>query len=246
MKKIISLLSAIAMMFTLITTVAFADENNIVYFEKTDNSATNITLKMVLKTDKTLSSFSAAVDLTDAYAKGAEITFEKLADSTVFSVNATQKVASTSITSVDGVTGTLELGTITFDLSKVTEDITLASKRAITAKDTDKVSVADDFSNTAYGYIVKAPVADTYGTPIETGDYAGKTLYFDDKTLTFVFGTHEGILIKKGAEEKKFGLKFFEDLGVSGEAGSEMTFTAGVIDASGATKGTYEFSLIEK
>ena len=39
MKKIVSLLSALAMMFTLVTTVAFADENNSVYFEETEKNS---------------------------------------------------------------------------------------------------------------------------------------------------------------------------------------------------------------
>lgn len=245
MKKIISLLSAIAMMFTLITTVAFADENNAVYFEKTDGK-NEVTLKLVLKTNQTITQASVTVDLTDAYAKGAEVTgFTQLSGATVFNVNTAQKVLSTTVNQVAGVTGTLELGTMTLDLSKVTEDFTLTQKRAFSVKNGSTV-LTGDFTNDAYGYVVKAPVAETYGTPITEGTYKDKTLYFDTKTMTFVFGTHKGVLIKKGSEEKKFGLKFFEDLGISGEAGSEMTFTAGVIDENGAAKGTYEFSLINE
>lgn len=160
MKKIISLLSAIAMMFTLITTVAFADDNNTVYFEKTDGT-NEVTLKLVLKTNKTITKAAVTIDLTDAYEKGATVKgFTQLSGATIFNVNTDQKVLSTTVNQVKGVTGTLELGTMTLDLSKVTEDFTLTQKRAFSVKNGSTL-LTDGFTNNAYGYVVKAPVAET-------------------------------------------------------------------------------------
>lgn len=156
MKKIVSLLSALAMMFTLVTTVAFADENNSVYFEETEKTATSVTLKLVVETNQTLRQIGVTVDLADAFAKGATVSnFEALSSDYIFNVNSTAKVLSTSYTDVTGKSGKFEMGTVTFDLTNVTESFTFAQKRALSIKTTDGTDVASMFTNTAYDYTVE-------------------------------------------------------------------------------------------
>lgn len=157
MKKIISLLSVFAMIATLFTTVAFADDNNKFYVEETVDG-TNVTLDLYMTTEYYLSSASNTLNLADAYLACDNITFTKGPDSNTFNVNSSQKVLAWAITSAGEATGTLYLGQITF--VNVKSDFTLPSKRAAVAKDADKVSIIANFTDEQTGYTVKAPVTE--------------------------------------------------------------------------------------
>lgn len=167
MKKIVSLLLAMAMMFTLVTTIAFADENNSVSLVETEKTDTSLTLKLVVQTNLQVRQIGITLDLTDAFNKGATVSSFKGFGSYVFNVNSSRKVLSSSyvdMTGVTGVTGTIELGTVTFDMSNVTESFTLSQGRALDIKDMSGTSVVSQFTNTAYGLVVEplAPTTKTY------------------------------------------------------------------------------------
>jgi hypothetical protein len=55
MKKIISLLSVIAMLFTMLTTVAFAEEEGRFYWEQTAKDDTSVTLALVFDASRACS-----------------------------------------------------------------------------------------------------------------------------------------------------------------------------------------------
>jgi hypothetical protein len=190
MKKIISLLSVFAMIATLFTTVAFADDNNKFYIEESVDG-TNVTLTLYMTTNQTITAASGTHDLTAAYAACDSIDY-KQSDATVYSINATQKVLSWSIADVNGVTGTVELGTVTF--TNVKSDFSLPQKRNFTAKDDTKTNVIASFTNEAAGYTVKAP---------KTEDELPA-----DRTAAVKFAADENTFVEitKGAEVKNYFL----------------------------------------
>lgn len=152
MKRIISLVLVFVMFCSMLTTVTSAGSVNRFYWEETRDGK-NVTLKLVMETSETLMSASGTHDLTVAYESCDSITFTQLA-SNIFNVNSTQKVVSWSVTDIDGVTGRVELGTITFENVKST--FILPEKRAYTAKNDQKISVIDLFTNDAVDYTVYA------------------------------------------------------------------------------------------
>lgn len=153
MKKIISLFSVIAMICTMLTTVAFADDNNKFYIEKAADG-TNVTLTFYMKTNQTITSASGTLDATAALAACDSVSFEKK-DATTFTVNTTQKVIAWTLADTAGVTGTIELGSVTF--TNVKSTFSLPLKRAYVAKDDTKTSVVSSFTNEQVGYEVTAP-----------------------------------------------------------------------------------------
>ena len=204
MKKIISLLSVFAMICTLFTSVALADESNKFYWEEVEKTNTSLTLKLIMETNLNIASSSGTHDITEALANGAKVTVTKL-DSTVFSVNTTAKVISWSITSVEGVTGKIDLGTVTFDLTNLTASFSLPAKRAYTAKDTAKQSVIDSFTNDAVGYTVTKPTT----TPTAKAAVAGKAIedgfktFSTDAAIEFAVGATPTIEISKSGTTDK-------------------------------------------
>lgn len=251
MKKIISLLSVIAVMFSMITTVAFAADNEVVFTEK-NKTANSVDIDLsVTTTYADIQSIAMFLDMDEVLGKGATVTVTSAAATLKYV--AANKMVSVAFAPTDGslytsgtVLGTISLTGISDDFSIALKPKTARTTTKITSKASGVLTETGVFDTAAIGTSVTMKTEETYGTPITEGTYKDKTLYFDTKTMTFVFGTHKGVLIKKGSEEKKFGLKFFEDQGVEATPGSSMTFTAGVIDENGAAKGTYEFSLINE
>ena len=126
--------------------------------KKQKKTATSVTLKLVVETNQTLRQIGVTVDLTDAFDKGATVTDFKAGAGYTFNVNSTQKVISGSYIDTTGTTGTTgknELGTVTFDLTNVTESFTFAQKRALSLKDLSGTDVSSMFTNTAYDYTVE-------------------------------------------------------------------------------------------
>ncbi len=70
MKKIISLLSAFAMIATMFTTVAMADDNNYLKWEIKSSSATSLTADLVLKTEHDLTQIQAGFKPTNLKKNG--------------------------------------------------------------------------------------------------------------------------------------------------------------------------------
>lgn len=78
MKKIISLLSAFAMIATMFTTVAMADDNNYLKWDIKSSSATSLTADLVLKTEHDLTQIQAGFKPTNLKKNGlTSVTFVK-------------------------------------------------------------------------------------------------------------------------------------------------------------------------
>lgn len=244
MKKIISLLSAVAILLSM-TVVAFADENNKLYFEEVSKTDTELVLNLVLETNQTINSSGAALDLADAVAAGAKATGTQGA-AMVFNVDDTNaKVISYSLTSTTGETGKIVLGTVTFDLSKVTSDFTLPQKKAMTAK-SGKTNVASSFTNEAVGYAISAPVV----TPPEPEKFeakvSGDEITFENADLstankeiggkaikifgkTFTVNAKSKFVISAKGTTKTFGKTAAEYLGLEGDGEATGNVTVGII-----------------
>lgn len=177
MKKFISFLSIFAIICTLFTNIAIADEYNKFYCEESVNG-TDVTLTFYVTTNKELSQTSGALDLAGAYAACDEIVFQQI--DYVFNVNSSLKVMSWSVLNTDGstFTGSATLGTITF--KNVKSAFTLSQRRAFTAKDGSKASVVDSFTNTQVDYTVNVPSTTKVAT--EGDSYNGRSTFYGTAT----------------------------------------------------------------
>lgn len=208
MKKIISLLSVFAMIATMFTTVAFADDNNKFYVEETVDG-TNVTLTILLKTNLSIKAASGSLDLTAAYGACDGVAFEKATTEGVTSnlnVNATQKVLAWNMASTDGFDGVLTLGTVTF--TNVKADFALPQKKAFTAKNT--ASVLSSFTNEQVGYAVKAPVIEDEKAATMDAPVAGNDMYGMKTALTKITFKSVANPVVKLAKDGKDSGKTYE------------------------------------
>lgn len=191
MKKIISLLSALALLLSMMTTVAFADENNKIEWVKVDSTATTITLKLVATTNQQVASIAGAFSLDNAKENGVTAVNGAKIDAVTFKPNYSKSVIAFTFTNVEGATGEIELGTATFTVSDTTKSFTLPTftGKTLTVKNTNKVPIADSFTATAFGQeiIVKEDVKDP-------------TIALDPTSATLKLGETETVTIKATTE----------------------------------------------
>lgn len=264
MKKIISLLSAVAVICSLMTTVVFADENHSIALVKKATEGNSITYGLVVKTTTTdkLRSITIEADINEAINGGVKCS-GVATGAGQFNVDTTDWFSVLAIyTNPKGYDGTeLELGTITFDFTDASIDsfnigageygFEILDRDTLAGKDID---ITAKFTNDVFGATVSKPKAETtkYGTPITEGAYKGKTLYFNEAgATTFNFGTDKGIEITKTvgetSEKKVFGVKYLYDKGIEVENGGDATatFTIGIIDVNDLAKGTFSFRVLK-
>ena len=153
MKKIISLISVLALLLSMMTTVAFADENNKLEWEEVGKTESTITLKLVFTTNKNITSAGCYFSLDDAIANGVTAVSGKNISAKVFQANYAKSVIAATIADTNGeTTGRVELCEVTFTFGDTTKSFTLPLKsgKKFEVKDADRTVVTDDFSNTAF------------------------------------------------------------------------------------------------
>lgn len=169
MKKIISLISVLAMLISMMTTVAFADADNKLEWVEVDKTATTVTLKLVLTTNQTVTSAGCTFSLADATANGVTSVTSTPITASTFNVNTSKNVLAWKLAQPAGVTGTIELGTATFTYGATTKSfkITLgtASRDKFTITDENKNSIVDSITTTAIGQEITVGSSDI---PVES------------------------------------------------------------------------------
>ena len=169
MKKIISLISVLAMLISMMTTVAFADADNKLEWVEVDKTATTVTLKLVLTTNQTVTSAGCTFSLADATANGVTSVTSTPITASTFNVNTSKNVLAWKLAQPAGVTGTIELGTATFTYGAATKSfkITLgtASRDKFTITDENKNPIVDSITTTAIGQEITVGSSDI---PVES------------------------------------------------------------------------------
>lgn len=131
MKKIISLLSAFAMIATMFTTVAMADENNYLDAEILQHDANTMTIRLYLQTNQNVASAGATYNLSNAVTdygyKAADVTYElkdalaggAKTDDTLSAANSKRKnILNFSFANTSGgQTGRINLMDVTFNVT---------------------------------------------------------------------------------------------------------------------------------
>ena len=169
MKKIISLISVLALLLSMMTTVAFADANNKLEWEEVEQTESTLTLKLVLTTDKNIMAITGGqFSLAEAKNSGVtNATATKIA-ATNFNVAFSRGAIAVSFaTAADFLTGRVELGTVTFTLSDSAKSFTLPlnGTKALVLNDENKVNVANSFDLTAYSQEISVGSKDV---PVES------------------------------------------------------------------------------
>lgn len=202
MKKIISLFSVIAMLFTLMTTVAFAGgEEGRFYWEETAKDDTSVTLALVFDASRECSKIQISFDTQAALAAGVKISMvSKHEKASAFQVAdasaaASKQVISVTLTDSDiSMVGKVVLGEVKFDFADASvSSIVLPAKKDASVNGqstTDKLT----FTNEAVGYTVEAPK-----TEVELPA---------DRTAAVKFAADENTFVEitKGAEVKNYFL----------------------------------------
>lgn len=197
MKKIISFISVLAMLISMMTTVAFADENNRLEWEKVDSTETSITLKLVLTTNQTISSAGGSFVLDDAKTNGVTAVKGTKIEAATFNANFSRNVVAFKYTNTDGGTGRIEMGTLVVTFGENTKSFKLpigeGSKYALTISTPGEggaeSSILDSFTTTADGQeiVVKEDVKDP-------------TIALDPTSATLKMGETETVTIKATTE----------------------------------------------
>lgn len=220
MKKILSLLSALAIVCTMLTSVAFAEDSKRFFFEENWNEAkTELTLTLCLTTDETLSSFGAYYGVKNLLNAGVTIvSTEKLFDAgttgTVFgttnltpAANATTQIAA----SAAGATinpGTYKIANIVLNVKNMTaESAAFTQQRALNIKDAAGTKITT-FVNDAASYEVKKPADEGFkpaagGTMVNPADGKTNKTYLTDIVEFNTDETAPSITIKDEAGETK-------------------------------------------
>ncbi len=187
MKKVISFLSAVAMAFSLVTSIAFADENNKIFWEKDNETQTSVTYSLYMLTEQDVISGGVNLDASDMIAKGVTVDNlkieKKLTASGNFSYNKSKNyiVATLAATpSAPYEAGKICYGTITFDLTNATGSFTLPIAKSVAIKGTDKSTLDDKFTLDGAVLTVTKPTP----TPSEKAAVAGKAIEDGFKTFS--------------------------------------------------------------
>lgn len=129
MKKVLSLLCVVAMMFSFAT--ASADEYSAEITATIANQTeTEVVIDYTLNTAIDIASISIYTDLTDALAKGATVKDAAAVNASKAMHVAAQKMFQVTYTDTTGatLTGDVKLATLTLDITNVTEAFTLTRK----------------------------------------------------------------------------------------------------------------------
>ena len=207
MKKIISFLSAIAMVCTLFTSIALADENN--YFSITEVSNENnvVTLHVTGQTNMNLRTISITFNMADAIDKGLDldkgVTVTKGADALAGSKSVSKKTIAFNATSSTGeLTGTIDLGTIAIDKSTLTDSFNFVIS-ATKAQDADKKLVTTSFStDTVTSYTVTKPAAAAKDA-VEGKEVNGSKMFSTDAAVAVPTEGSLNVKITKSGEGSK-------------------------------------------
>lgn len=246
MKKIISFISVLAMLISMMTTVAFADENNRLEWEKVDSTETSITLKLVLTTNQTISSAGGSFVLDDAKTNGVTAVKGTKIEAATFNANFSRNVVAFKYTNTDGGTGRIEMGTLVVTFGENTKSFKLpigeGSKYALTISTPGEggaeSSILDSFTTTADGQeiVVKEDVKDPTIAldPTSATLKMGKT---ETVTITATTENFDGTVEWKSDNEKVATV----DKGVVTAVGAgEATITATAGTATATCKITVE------
>jgi hypothetical protein len=229
MKKILSLFSAIAMIATMFTTVAFADENNKMYWVREDDGSNpnSITLGFYITTEDDVISggvYLDAQDMLDAGLTQTDLTIsKKLSGSGTFAYNKNAKEIRATLTATQSEpysAGDIYFGNITFDLTNATRDFSISVEKVMDVKlASDKSVVTDKFDVTGAAYtFAKAEEEDPKVTVAALED-GGKMYGMNTKVAEV--SVPEGATASKatvtlGEESKTYDLP----AGVKGQVGS--------------------------
>lgn len=171
MKKIISLISVLALLLSMMTTVAFADAKNKLEWEEVEKTESTLTLKLVLTTDKNIKAITGGqFSLAEAKNSGVtKATGTKIAASNFNVAFARNAIAVTFATAEDFLTGRVELGTVTFTLSDSAKSFTLPlnGTKKLVLNDENNVNVVDSFDLTAYSQEITIGSKDVPATAIK-------------------------------------------------------------------------------
>lgn len=158
MKKFISLISVLALLFSMMTTVAFADKNNKVEWEKVSNTESTITYKLVMTTDKSISQYGFYCSLEDGIANGlTNVTGTKIKAGTLQPSYAKKLIVASFSDIQNPVTGRIEICEITFTFGDNAKPFAMpvVPKRTTSIKDENKKSVLDNFTNTVNTQLIE-------------------------------------------------------------------------------------------
>ncbi len=184
MKKIISLLSVFAMIATMFTTVAMADENNYLDAEILQHDAETLKIRLYLQTNQTINSSQAKFDLNTIAKENnltaSDVSFTKLSANTCSAVTGSTKlpavknVLAYTYANTDGITGRIDLMEVTFNVKNVTT-FALPLKTALSVKANGGVDLTSMFDNRVTGLKIGPKAAENTVTSF--------TMTPDTKTL---------------------------------------------------------------
>ena len=167
MKKIISLLSAFAMIATMFTTVAMADDNNYLKWEIKSSSATSLTADLILKTEYDITQIQAGFKPTNLKKNGlSSVTFIKADGGKIGCVANARSVNIAFANTDEPITaGTHTIGTLTLNYtegSSYTLDASTDTSYPFLAKYTGSegtIDYTDKFTNSFFD--LKFPAGET-------------------------------------------------------------------------------------
>lgn len=193
MKKIISLLSVFAMIATMFTTIATADENNYIGWEVVEHTSTKLKANVVINTNQTITYAECTLSLADAYSKGLRTVSAEKVTASSFTASLTGRGKVVAFTYSGSFTGKTVMGTVEFDLTGVQPFTLTAGTPKLLLKGEANVDVTSSFTDNYTGYTV-APKADEGFKPAVGGNMVNPATGETNKTyLTDVveFNTNE-------------------------------------------------------
>ena len=176
MKKIISLLSVFALIATMFTTVAMADENNYLKWEIKSSSATSLTADLVLKTSHALNQVQGTLKLANAKKNGLKsVTFTQTEGGKIgASAKTTLSIAYAS--DVDIPAGEYVIGTVTLNFNEGSSyklnEVARAVKLASMSED-----FTSEFTNGFFDLEFPAKSEEPKFTPAAGGEQYGQKTY---------------------------------------------------------------------
>ena len=159
MKKIISLLSVFAMIATMFTTIATADENNYIGWEVVEHTSTKLKANVVINTNQTITYAECTLSLADAASKGLTTVSGEKVTASSFTVSLKGRSKVVAFTYSGSFTGKTVMGTVEFDLTGVKPFTLTEGKPKLLLKGEANADVTSSFTDNYTGYTV-APKAD--------------------------------------------------------------------------------------
>lgn len=247
MKKVISLIGAVAMLLSM--TIAHADANNAVVFTEKDKTENSVNVDIALTTEyNDIKSIALYLDVADIIDNGGSVAVTNGAAK--LSYNAGQKMVAVAFAPTDGskYTPSAVLGTI--NVTGIAKDFTISYKPS-TGRTVTKISSTADGEITskvtteslAVTMVTTPPEPDKFEAKVsgdeitfENADLStankeigGKAIKIFGKTFTVKADSTSKFVITAKGTTKTFGKTAAEYLGIEGKGDATGNVTVGII-----------------